>query len=104
MTVKTLAEALREQEFLSNSTEASFIKDDSCSAQSIIKKLEEHELPIASVEPIAHATQIRLCCGAIVNVFDSGNVVLQGAVAKHERLSTLTQLQKALPTTTRCCL
>ena len=85
MTVKTLADALREQEFLSNSTDASFIKDDSCSAQSIIKRLEEYELPIASVEPIAHATQIRLSCGAIVNVFDSGTIVVQGAVAKHEK-------------------
>lgn len=104
MTVKTLAEALREQEFLSNSTEGAFIKDDSCSAQGIIKKLEEHELPIASVEPIAHATQIRLTCGAIVNVFDSGKVVVQGAVAKQAKLNTLQRLQKALPATTRCCL
>lgn len=104
MTVKTLAEALREQEFLSNATDTSFIKDDSCSAPSIITKLEEHGLPIASVEPINYATQIRLTCGAIVNVFDSGKVVVQGTVANQAKLITLTQLQKALPATTRCCL
>ena len=104
MSSKSITEASLEQEFLSNTLPTSFVQQEVVSTKGIIAKLQEHGLSIASVEPISYAMQIRLTCGAIVNVFNSGKVVVQGTVAKQARMSTLAQLQKALPATTSCAL
>lgn len=104
MPKKTIADAMRDQILLSKLPFLPYPKDTQVSVSSIISNLQEHGFCIASAESIAHATQLRLTCGAIVNVFTSGKVVLQGALAQHEKLSILTQLEKALPAATICCL
>ena len=48
--------------------------------------------------------QIRLTCGAIVNLYTTGKVVLQGKTTEQDKLTLLMQLGKALPATTICCL
>lgn len=74
------------------------------SALNIMSKLHEYGFGITSAEPIAYGTQIRLTCGAIVNLYTTGKVVLQGKVTEQDKVTLLMQLEKALPAATICCL
>lgn len=104
MAKKTIADAIRDQILLSHVASRPYPKDNRMSALNIISTLHEHGFAITSAEPIAYGTQIRLTCGAIVNVFTTGKVVLQGRATKQDKLTLLMQLEKALPATTICCL
>ena len=104
MAKKTIADAIRDQILLSNIPSHPYLKDNPVSALNIISKLLEHGFRIASAEPIAYAMQIRLTCGAIVNIFTSGKVVVQGKATQQDKLTILMQLEKALPAATICYL
>lgn len=94
MRARTIAEAIREQEFISNAPTNSLQKDDCVTVQSIITKLQEQGLQIASIRPIQCATQIRLICGGVISVYTSGKVVVQGSMPDYAKLK---QLEKVLP-------
>ncbi len=70
----------------------------------ILQDLRGSGLVITSVEPISCATQIRLACGAVINVFTTGKVVVQGAVHKQYRQRVLQLLKQVLPVNTTWCL
>lgn len=56
---------------------------------------------VDSVVEIDHGQQIRLGCGAIVNIYDSGTVLVQGKLSPRGGESTLAKLKKVLPPDSR---
>ena len=70
----------------------------------ILQDLHGSGLVITSAEPISCATQIRLACGAVINVFTTGKVVVQGSLDKRLRQRLLQLLQQVLPANTTWCL
>jgi hypothetical protein len=74
------------------------------SVSKILQNLHGSGLVITSAEPISCATQIRLACGAVINVFTTGTVVVQGSVDKRFRQRLLHLLQQVLPANTTWCL
>jgi len=54
-------------------------------------------LPITSHSQIEHGHQIRLACGAIINVFDTGTVLVQGKLHPFRKTENLALLKRALP-------
>jgi len=62
-----------------------------------------HELDFALDYPrrISHGTQIRPKCGAVINVFDTGTVVVQGRLIESVAEESLALLRRVLPATTR---
>lgn len=54
-------------------------------------------LPIASDSQIEHGHQIRLECGANVNVYDKGTVLVQGKLHPFRKTENLALLKQALP-------
>jgi hypothetical protein len=58
-------------------------------------------LPITSVNEIPYGHQIRIECGAIINVFDKGTVLVQGKLHPFRKTENLTLLKRALPPETK---
>lgn len=56
---------------------------------------------VDSVDEIDHGQQMRLGCGAIVNVYDSGTVLVQGKLSPRGGEETLAKLKQVLPPDTR---
>lgn len=54
-------------------------------------------LSIASDSQIEHGHQIRLACGAIINVFATGTVLVQGKLHPFRKTENLALLKRALP-------
>ena len=73
-------------------------------AQEIEAELTDLDFFINSVNKIEHGWQIRLGCGAIVNVYNSGTVLVQGKLIPECREESLLTLKAALPPETRWCL
>ena len=73
-------------------------------AQEIEARLRQLDFHIASNSKIEHGWQIRLGCGAIVNVYNSGTVLVQGKLIPECREESLLTLKLALPPITRWCL
>lgn len=64
-------------------------------------KLQELDFFIRSVKPIDYGVQIRLGCGAYVNVYDKGTVMVQGRLIESCRDESLEFLKRALPANTK---
>lgn len=70
-------------------------------AKQIVSKLQELDFFIRSVKPISHGVQIRLGCGAHVNVYSSGTVMVQGSLIASCRDESMEYLKRALPANTK---
>jgi len=102
MSSQTTSEKMLEHDFISSTTNrVPFLPQREVSVFSIATKLQEQAFSITTVDEIAYGTQIRLACGAIINVFDNGTVFVQGKMDKHTRTRTMELLKKALPENTR---
>ena len=97
----TIAEKHLEQDFISNDNPITFVKQCAISAQSIVIKLHEHGFSLISVQSIPYGQQLRLSCGAIINVYDKGTVFVQGKLDNKTRMNTLGKLKQVLPENTR---
>ena len=64
-------------------------------------KLLELDFYIDSVSKIDYGQQLRLGCGAVVNVYDKGTVLVQGKLHPQVREESLTLLKQMLPPDTR---
>ena len=64
-------------------------------------KLQELDFYIRTVKPIDHGVQICLGCGANVNVYDKGTVMVQGRLIESCRNESLAYLKGALPANTK---
>jgi len=73
-------------------------------ADQIESKLLESDFYIDSVKKIDYGQQLRLGCGAIVNVYDKGTVLVQGKLIPQCREESLAKLRQALPPDTRWCV
>jgi hypothetical protein len=73
-------------------------------AQQIEARLRQLDIQIASVGKIEHGWQHRLGCGAVINVYDKGTVLVQGKLRPDCREESLAMLKLALPPETRWCV
>ena len=67
-------------------------------------KLLELDFFIHSVTKIDYGQQLRLGCGAVVNVYDKGTVLVQGKFIPEVRENSLQLLKEMLPPDTRWCI
>lgn len=70
-------------------------------ALQIENRLLELGLYVESVLNIGYGQQIRLGCGAIINVYDKGTVLVQGKLHPHGKEESLRLLRQALPVDAR---
>lgn len=70
-------------------------------ATQIEARLLEQGFYVVSVRPISYGQQIRLGCGAIINVYDKGTVLVQGKLHPHGKEESLRLLRQALPVDAR---
>ena len=70
-------------------------------ATQIVSKLQQLDFFIRSVKPISYGVQIRLGCGAYVNVYDKGTVMVQGSLIESCRDESMEFLKQALPANTK---
>ena len=70
-------------------------------ARSIQSTLVDLDFGLDEPRRIAHAVQLRTKCGALINVYDTGNVVVQGHIIPAVAEESLYLLRQVLPTTTR---
>ena len=73
-------------------------------AQEIEARLRQLDFHIASVSEIEHGWQIRLGCGAVINVYDNGAVLVTGKWHPECQEDSQTMLKRALPRQTRWCM
>ena len=59
------------------------------------------DFDIACINRIDYGQQIRLRCGAIINVYDNGTVLAQGKLQSQCREALLNSLKHILPSDTR---
>lgn len=72
--------------------------------EQIETSLTECDFFIDSIKKIEYGQQLRLGCGAIVNVYDKGTVLVQGKLIPQCREESLAKLRQALPPDTRWCV
>lgn len=70
-------------------------------AMHIKSNLLTYGLAIKSDQVIEHGHQIRLDCGAIINVYDKGAVLVQGKLHPFRKTENLALLKQALPPETK---
>jgi hypothetical protein len=70
-------------------------------AKQIVSKLQQLDFYIRAVKPISYGVQIRLGCGANVNVYDKGTVMVQGRLIESCRDESMEFLKRALPANTK---
>lgn len=70
-------------------------------AAHISSNLLAYGLAIKSDQVIEHGHQIRLVCGAVINVYDKGTVLIQGKLHPFLKTENLTLLKQALPPDTK---
>ncbi len=63
--------------------------------------LQNSGLEITSVHTIEYGCQIRLECGAIINVYKTGKVLVQGKLDPRGKAQRVHLLQQLLPTGTK---
>jgi hypothetical protein len=66
----------------------------------LVNELEANGLEIISVIEIDYGHQIRLECGAIINVYTTGKVVVQGKLHPYVQPNLVALLQQILPSHT----
>jgi len=59
------------------------------------------DFAILEVRPLSHGQQIRLGCGAAINIYSNGTVQVQGRFIESVRDESWGILKKILPTTTK---
>jgi len=70
----------------------------------LASKLRALEFDILDIKKIANGQQIRLACGAVISVFDTGTVLVQGKLHEYYRERASILLKHILPPTTRWCI
>lgn len=83
------------------STEFHNVEFDQPSAAVIGRALFNSGLSISRINPIPFGMQLRLGCGVVINVFDSGCVFVQGKVRHATPQLILNTLKQLLPQDTR---
>ncbi len=68
-----------------------------------LQPINSHEptLAVISVKDIDYGRQMRLRCGVVINIYDTGTVLVQGKLLPTLRNEVITMLKKLLPPTTR---
>ena len=64
-------------------------------------KLIEKDFYIHSVSKINYGQQIKLGCGAIINIYGKGTVLVQGKLIPECKEESLALLKQVLPSNTR---
>lgn len=67
-------------------------------------KLHALDFDIICVKKIEHGQQFRLVCGAVINIYNSGTVLVQGKLHEHNRERSSILLKHILPPNTRWCV
>ena len=67
-------------------------------------KLRELDFYIVGVQAIDYGQQIRLGCGAVINVYDKGTVLVQGKLHPQCRDESMRLLKQILSLYTRWCV
>ncbi len=67
-------------------------------------KLRVLEFDIICIRKIDHGQQIRLGCGAVINAYENGTVLVQGKLYEHYRERSSIVLRHILPLHTRWCV
>ncbi len=70
-------------------------------ARSIQSRLLDLDFAFDEPRRIAYAVQLRAKCGALINVYDTSKVVVQGHIVAAVAEESLRLLKQVLPTTTR---
>ena len=70
----------------------------------VASKLHALDLDITCVKKIDYGQQIRLGCGAVINVYDKGTVLVQGKLHEQYRERSMILLKHILPPNTRWCI
>ena len=70
-------------------------------ANQIVSTLQQLDFHIHSIKPISYGVQICLGCGAYVNVYDKGTVMVQGSLIESCRDESMEFLKRALPANTK---
>ena len=67
-------------------------------------RLRALNFDIVRINRIDYGHQIRLRCGAVINVYDNGTVLAQGKLQSQCREESLNSLKHILPSDTRWCV
>lgn len=67
-------------------------------------RLRALDFDVICINRIDYGQQIRLRCGAIINVYDNGTVLAQGKLQSQCREESLSSLKHILPSDTRWCV
>ena len=67
-------------------------------------RLRALDFDVICINRIDYGQQIRLRCGAIINVYDNGTVLAQGKLQGQCREESLSSLKHILPSDTRWCV
>lgn len=59
------------------------------------------DFDIICIKEIEHGQQVRLVCGAVINIYNSGTVLVQGKLHEHYRERSSILLKHILPPNTR---
>lgn len=70
----------------------------------LLSKLHALDFDIICVKKIPYGQQVRLACGAVINVFDTGTALVQGKMHTYYRERAWILLRRILPPTTRWCI
>ena len=70
----------------------------------LASKLHAFDLEITYIKKIDYGQQIRLACGAVINVYDKGTVLLQGKLHEQYHERSMILLKHILPPNTRWCI
>lgn len=70
----------------------------------LLSKLHALDFDILYIKTIPYGQQVRLACGAVINVFDTGTVTVQGKTHAYYRERAWVLLRHILPLTTRWCI
>lgn len=80
------------------------LKGLAVNAKQIESKLQDLDFFVREVRDINGGKQIRLGCGAILNVYNKGTVLVQGKLIPAVREESLSLLKMVLPPQTRWCI
>jgi hypothetical protein len=67
----------------------------------LINQLREANFMIKEVQQMEHSILIRLGCGAVINEYKTGTVMIQGKFIKSVEEESLAMLREILPPDTR---
>lgn len=70
----------------------------------LASKLCALDINIIRIKKIDYGQQICLACGAVVNIYDKGTVLVQGKMHENDGEGTIMLLKRILPPDTRWCV